>query len=90
MAVEAVEAAAVAEVTAACTAAVEEEVSAVAGAAQVEVAAVAAAGTAAGIQEIKEAEEREGNIPSSFFLADQAIDAYRFRGVEAIYVEAGK
>ena len=70
MAEEAEEADPAAEVTAACTEAVEEDL-AVAGAAQAEVAAaaVAAAGTAAGIPEIKEAEEeREGNIPSSFFI----------------------
>ncbi len=51
------------EVTAACTAA--EEASAGAGAAQAEVAV--AAGTEAETPEIKEAEEREDNSPSSFF-----------------------
>src|SRR5659263_61655 len=66
-------AAAAAEVMAACTAAeaaVPAEDSAGAEAVPAEVAAAAAVvGTAAGIQEIKEAEEeKEGNIPSFLFF----------------------
>jgi hypothetical protein len=49
------------------------------------------AGTEARIHEIREAgAEREGKNPSFFFfLADKAIDAYRFRGFETLDEGAG-